>query len=491
MWERVRPEDTGVRSEGIAAFVKDLEQKHLHIHSFKLLRHGKVIAEAFYDPYTAQDKHMLYSLSKSFTSTAVGFAVQDGLMSVEDSVTDYFQEYLTCEPCENMKKMRVKHLLTMNTGHVTEPFVFHAAEGDEPWEKLFIQSYVEKEPGTHFLYNTCATYMLAAIVQKVTGKKLLDYLYEKFLTPLGMSDDMWWEQSRTGVATGGFGLNVRLDDLMKLGQFYLQEGMWEGKQLLSKDWVRAARTPWSDNSASISDTMDWKSGYGYQFWKCEPDDIYRGDGAFGQYCIIMPSRDMIFVANSGLQQMHRIMTSLWENVLPAVTDEETLPSDASKEAALREALSGRRMTTALEEQGAELQPPVPTAEMAGTFAMQQNPFGVEEVSIAAGDDHIVLTAEGVATSVPLTDTAWTPVRFANASEELRGEKDWSHAPRLFENAAAKAFVSGGKLYLYLCYTETPFEDEMIFDVMEHGVRMHIHRNVGFGDVEYEVLGVRV
>ena len=123
--------------------------------------------------------------------------------------------------------------------------------------------------------------------------------------------------------------------------------------------------------------------------------------------------------------------------------------------------------------------------------MQQNPFGVEEVSIAAGDDHIVLTAEGVATSVPLTDTAWTPVRFANASEDLRGEKDWSHAPRLFENAAAKAFVSGGKLYLYLCYTETPFEDEMIFDVMEHGVRMHIHRNVGFGDVEYEVIGVRV
>ena len=168
------PEEAGVRSEGIVRFLDEMKEKHLHMHAMMILRHGKRIAEASFAPWSSDNLHMLFSLSKSFTSTAVGFAVQDGLLRVSDRLIDFFPEYLPAEPCENMRKMTLRHLLTMNTGHGTEP----RWSGD-CWEKVFLRSYVEFEPGTHFLYNTFATYMLSAVVQKVTGKKLLAYLREK------------------------------------------------------------------------------------------------------------------------------------------------------------------------------------------------------------------------------------------------------------------------------------------------------------------------
>jgi CubicO group peptidase (beta-lactamase class C family) len=214
MFPTVTPEEAGVKSEGIIRFLDEMEQKRLHMHALMILRHGKCIAEASFAPWSRNNLHMLFSLSKSFTSTAVGFAAQDGLLNVTDRLVDFFPEYLPAEPCENMKKMTLKHMLTMNTGHAEEPMRF----GD-CWEKDFLRSYVEYEPGTHFLYNTFATYMLSAVVQKVTGKKLLAYLREKLMDPLDMSADITFDESPTGVATGGYGLSVRAEDSARLGQF--------------------------------------------------------------------------------------------------------------------------------------------------------------------------------------------------------------------------------------------------------------------------------
>ena len=225
MLENCRPEDVQVDSQGIIQFLDDMKTRKLHIHKLMILRHGKVLVKTAFDPWSTEDLHMLFSLSKSFTSTAVGFAVQEGLLSVSDRLIDFFPELLTNTPCENMQKLTVKHLLTMNTGHDAEP----RYSGDN-WESIFIRSYIVEEPGTHFLYNTSGTFMLSAIVQKVTGKKTLDYLKEKLFTPLGMSMDAWAEESPSGVFTGGVGLNVRIEDIAKLGQFYLQKGKWNGKQ---------------------------------------------------------------------------------------------------------------------------------------------------------------------------------------------------------------------------------------------------------------------
>ncbi|MBQ3815750.1 MAG: beta-lactamase family protein, partial [Clostridia bacterium] len=156
MFAYTTPEKAGVRSEGIIRFLDDMKAKRLHMHAMMILRHGEVIAEASFAPWSGDNLHMLFSLSKSFTSTAVGFAVQDGLLRVTDRLVDFFPDLLPAQPCENMQKMTLKHLLTMNTGHGEEP-----RWSGENWEKVFLRSYVEYEPGTHFLYNTFATYMLA------------------------------------------------------------------------------------------------------------------------------------------------------------------------------------------------------------------------------------------------------------------------------------------------------------------------------------------
>src|SRR2546421_7746250 len=173
---RARPEEVGISPAGILAFVASVEQKVGGLHSFMLLRHGRVAAEAWWTPYAPRHPHMLFSLSKSFTSTGVGLAVADGRLTVDAPVTSFFPDDLPSAIGENLAAMRVRHLLTMSTGHdkdATGPTT-HGPDGN--WVKGFLSLPVEHPPGTHFVYNSAATYMLSAIVQKVTGVTVLEYL---------------------------------------------------------------------------------------------------------------------------------------------------------------------------------------------------------------------------------------------------------------------------------------------------------------------------
>ena len=471
MFQRVLPEEAGVRSEGIVRFLDEMKEKHLHMHAVMILRHGKVIAEASFAPWCQNRLHMLFSLSKSFTSTAVGFAVQDGLLRVTDKLTDFFPEHLPAAPCENMQKITVKHLLTMNTGHHTEP----RREG-ECWEKTFLQTYIEHEPGTHFLYNTFATYMLSAIVQKVTGKKLLAYLREKLMDPLGMSPDIWFEESPTGVAAGGYGLNVRVEDIARLGQFYLQRGKWEGKQLLNEQWILDAQTAWSDNSSRGTDS-DWGAGYGYQFWMCRPEHVYRGDGAFGQYCIILPDQDMVIAINSGVEDMGAVMQSIWDHILPCV-GEPCAPTDY-----LAERLKDTVTPARWEDMGKEVTDPVPEKGWIGRYQMQENnPLCLREIVI--GEKDLTFVMNGGESKIPLCRDTWQPV--ALHPGEIYGPY------RYFDSAAVRAARREDALVLHLCYVHTPFEDVLKFTFTPHGLRIDGRRNVGFGDSgNYSLIGYRL
>lgn len=174
---RALPHEMGIEPKAILNFIDKLEEQQLGIHSFMLMRHNKVVAEGWWNPMKPQYNHMLFSLSKSFTSTAIGFAVQEKLLSVEDYVVSFFPDKLPTEPCENMKKMKIKHLLNMCTGHSAEPYTtFNPALAGSDWVYNFLTSYVDREPGSLFVYNTPATYMLSAILQKITGITIFDYL---------------------------------------------------------------------------------------------------------------------------------------------------------------------------------------------------------------------------------------------------------------------------------------------------------------------------
>ena len=220
---------------------------------------------------------MLYSLSKSFTSTAIGIAADEGRLGLDDKVISFFPDKVPAQPSENLARMRVRDLLCMGSGNHNDTLT-PMKEGTEPdWVKVFFAQPVEHEPGTFFKYNTGATYMLSAILQKATGQKVLDYLTPWLFEPLGIQNATW-ETSPQGIQTGGYGLKVRTRDIAALGQLYLRKGDWNGKRLLSEKWVGMASSKQISNGDKPD--SDWSQGYGFQFWRCQYN-AFRGDGAFG------------------------------------------------------------------------------------------------------------------------------------------------------------------------------------------------------------------
>lgn len=309
---RATPSAVGVDPKAVLAFIEAVNGTVGGLHSMMLLRHGKVAAEAWWAPFEAGTPHILYSLSKSFTSTAVGLAVAEGKLSVEDKVISFFPDKLPAQVGENLATMRVRDLLTMSTGHDKEP-----ERGATDWVKDFLAAPVEHKPGTHFLYNTPATHILAAIVTKVTGGRVLDYLKPRLFEPLGI-EGMTWDQSPAGVDIGGYGLKVRTEDIAKFGQLYLQKGQWEGKQLIPAAWVEEATKKQVSNGDPTQEN-DWSQGYGYQFWRAQHGN-YRGDGAFGQYCIVLPAHDAVLAITSGVGDMGAVMKAVWTHLLPGLKD---------------------------------------------------------------------------------------------------------------------------------------------------------------------------
>lgn len=311
-FEKSAPEAQGLSSEKVLAWIENLERENNAIHGFVLLRHNKLLAEGWWSPYTPDRPHMLYSLSKSFTSTAVGLAADEGLLSIDERVADIFPDKLPANPSENLKAMRIRDLLTMSTGNQNDTLPAIRQRTTEDWVSVFLAQPVEHTPGTFFRYNTGATYMLSAIVQKKSGKNLIEFLLPRLFAPLGIRNPQW-EFSPQQIATGGYGLKVTTRDIAAFGQLYLQHGCWQGKQLLSSNWIAQAtskQVPNGDNPES-----DWNQGYGFQFWRCR-NNAYRGDGAFGQYVIVIPEHDVVIAINSGLGDMQKPLNAIWRDLLP-------------------------------------------------------------------------------------------------------------------------------------------------------------------------------
>lgn len=313
---RSTPEEQGINSEAVLDFLENIEGDNLGLHSFMLLRHGFVVSEGWWAPYSEDSPHMLFSLSKSFTSTAIGLAVEEKLLTVEDKVISFFTEELPEKIDENLAQMKIKHLLTMGTGHEKDTTDAVVSQKDGDWVKGFLGLKVERTPGTHFIYNTGATYMLSAIIQKVTGETLYEYLQPRLFKPLGI-ENATWETCPKGINTGGFGLSIKTEDIAKFGQLYLQKGIYEGKRLVSEDWIEEATSKQISNGTN--EKSDWEQGYGYQFWRCCHNNTYRADGAFGQFAIVMPDEDVVIAITSGSSDTGAILNLIWEKLAPAIS----------------------------------------------------------------------------------------------------------------------------------------------------------------------------
>ena len=317
--ERSSPEKQGVSSQAIEDFLAKIKEEKHEMHSFMLLKNGCVISECWWEPYAPQYRHQMFSLSKSFTSSAIGIAVDEGLLSVDTLLVDIFKEEIAelgHNIDEKIKKMTVKHILMMGTGMEYENWEFWDTKTNNV--KNFLSSHIKNEPGSVFFYHSLATYMQSAVITKLTGQKLVDYLKPRLFEPLGI--DPFWDEDNMGISYGGFGLNIKTEDIAKFGQLYLKNGNWNGKQLISESWVREATSKQIDNKNwNPEPGSDWGQGYGYQFWQCKPDGVYRGDGMYGQFCIVMPDADAVIAITSNLD-MQRIQDLIWEILLPALRE---------------------------------------------------------------------------------------------------------------------------------------------------------------------------
>ncbi len=330
---RATPESQGFPSQALAAFLDGAAKQGpaQELHSLMVLRHGKVIVEGWWHPFEARRKHLLYSLSKSFTSSAIGIAIGEGLLNLDDPVLSFFPDKSPVAPSTNLAAMKVRHLLSMSAGQASEPWPNLDGRNNPDWVACFLNHPVENEPGSVFLYNSIATFMVSAILQRLTGVTTLDYLKPRLLEPLGITEATW-EKNAEGIVVGGWGMSIATESIAKFGQLYLQDGVWEGRRLLPDGWVAEATRKHIENGPNEND--DWGSGYGFQFWRCKQPGCYRADGAFGQLCVLIPEHEMVVAVTARVEFIHMTMDLVWEHLLPAAKS-EALPEDPAAQAELK------------------------------------------------------------------------------------------------------------------------------------------------------------
>ena len=373
------PESQGIPSRALLTLLKAYDERLRFPHALVFRRHGQVVSETAWGPYSLDIPHQLFSLSKSFTSSAIGMAIGEGLLSLDDRILSFFPEYDTPAVGPRMRKVTLRHLLTMSCGHADCPARrFLAADPAGDLVRSFLELEPVYEPGTKFAYNSLGTYMLSAALRRRTGQNLSEYLLPRLFEPLGIGP-VYWEKCRChGTDFGGWGLWLSPRNLSKAGQLWLDFGRWQGRQLIPEDYMREA-TSWQIQNGP-SGWTDWVQGYGYQFWQCQHRCV-RGDGAYGQYVVMDRRRDTVFTFQSALGDMQEPLTLLWDTLLFAMSD-SPLPEDPDALAELRDFESSRRTPSAMSVAGGRSAPPVPSR----TWQVSENPMGLRSLFLAPSGD---------------------------------------------------------------------------------------------------------
>lgn len=459
---RSAPEAQGVSSAALLDFLDTAEARIDALHSVMLVRHGKVVVEGWWAPYAAEEPHQMFSLSKSFTSTAVGLALNDGKLALEDPVLKFFPDAAPGTPSANLRAMRIRDLLTMSTGHHAEDIQgFSFVSAEDPVKK-FLSLPVTHKPGTLFIYSTPATFMLSAIVQKVTGQSVLEYLRPRLFAPLGIADPTW-EATRQGVSIGGTGLSLRTEDIAKFGQLYLQKGKWGEQQLVPASWVATATSRWMSNGSNPA--SDWDQGYGFQFWRCRYG-VIRGDGAHGQFCVIFPEHDAVLAITAGTRDLQGVLNVVWEKLLPALGAKPLSPDGAAVAK-----LQARVGALALKQPKAIASTPALARTVADRrYVFPRNPLAIEAVSLAPSADdpaavELAVTLDGANERVVLKPGEW-----------IKGEM--RTGPFAGAVAVSGAWTGEDTFSVELVRYRTPFTISFRLTFAGDELRLVVRQNVG-------------
>ena len=418
---------------------------------------------------------------------------------------DFFKEELSGLPenavCNHMKKVTVRHLLTMNTGQ-TDPEDGLFLDRQKDWAVSFLTSPVEKEPGSWFVYNTRATYMLSVIVQKVTGERLFEYLKPRLFEPLGFSDGIWWELSPQGYNTGGFGLNISVEDIARFGIFVKGKGCYGGKQLLNAEWFEEATKSWSDSS----NTWEGENamGYGYQYWMCRVPGTYRGDGAFGQYCVILPMEDILFASTAGQLDMIKIADAFWDHIYTDVHEKkEREEQREQKEQKEQKGQKAQRLRVELGERLKSLVLPafyeekgirgdeimIPEFFLGKEFALEENPLHISKLCFEKEPDgegcRVRLTNGQNTDNFEVSAKGWK-AGLLHLDGESTNLSQCVFREGMYENFYVKGCTKGNVLYMDMLFEETSFQDTWEITFEGERIRVQVKRNTGFVPVDFDV-----
>lgn len=307
------PEEAGVSSKAVGQFFDEIEKIGMDIHSFMIVRHGKVAAECYRAPFTADRPHAMYSVSKTVTATAIGIAADEGFLSFDTRVKDIFPDYTEKLNDENLEKLTVLHLLTMTSGK--DPSVF-ADKRKGSWIEYYFSSPWYNEPGKEFRYINENIYMLSAIIKRTTGQSVREFLRPRLFEPLGISYP-FWETDSYGIEAGGWGLYLKTEDLAKIMLTYSNGGTYNGKRILSEKWVAFAGQKRTDTPKETD--RDAAQGYGCCTWRCADFNGYRADGLFSQYGIVFEDFDAVVVITAAVVEQQKCRELIWKYFPSAFT----------------------------------------------------------------------------------------------------------------------------------------------------------------------------
>lgn len=375
------PERMGIRSEDILACIQKFEQEELATHDFIVMRRGNVVFEQYWKPFHKDFNHRMYSVTKSFVSLAIGFLEQDGILGLDDRIVDYFPNEAKAATDPHFEELTVRQMLMMRTAKKRHNW-FDRKPADRVLD-YFQNENLPRHPGTFFEYDSHGSFILCALVERLSGKTLMNYLREKLLDRIGFSKDADMLTCPGGHSWGDSALLCKPTDLLKVAQFCLQKGRWEGKQILNERYITEA------TSCQVKTVTTYypgyhSGGYGYQFW-CSYDNSFSFNGMGCQYAICIPDKEMVIVYNSDNQGNDYAKKIIFDTVFDLIVrraEDEPLPENKEEQKALADYAQGLCLYT---PKGAKSSPLKERID-GMTFLLEENAMGIEKVRFTFTDE---------------------------------------------------------------------------------------------------------
>ncbi|WP_075578833.1 serine hydrolase domain-containing protein [Acidaminococcus massiliensis] len=472
------PEEVGISSKDLAAFYAKLDSCGIEFHHVSIARHGKLIAQGSWNPYKNEIPHMTHSLTKLLTNTAVGIVCDEGVISLDDKVASFFPDEVQGITDKRVYRMTVRDLITMRCGHA------HLISGNKwrpiktSWVAEFFKEPLAYEPGVHFQYTSATSYILSAIVQKVTGKTTFEYLYDRLLKDMQFGK-MRWDKCPHGICSGGNGITMTNVDALKIGLLYLNDGIWNGKRYLSHQWIQEA----------MVDSCKLNPDTGYGFHLCNEDGVISSGGIFGQTVVMVPKLDMVVSINAAHpgnrpNALDKAMRDLLEKYLFSIVHEDALPENPDAYEKMKNYLGQLDLPCPESFQGQSF-----SDFPSGLYRAEENIDGIKNFSFAFGKENLNFT---------MTDARGT-------HSVLCGYRNWEYTESSMTGnylhhqyqpdctpVAAKVFrIDKNTLVMKWAWVEMTFVDTVVCNFEGDRLRFKRFVNVNTQDTERpEVIAYR-